>query len=174
MPVPGAFPLVKLAALAIRQVAKPLANVIKIRAKSSPFFRNYICMPPAQFYHWMDVNVKMRMLNLGKPREVQKLDEQAAIELGADLLGETVIFVVAAATLTAEYMRQSRNAAKAAQELEERWSTVESKIHELETAVKFNTEAFNKLSQVLSSTTSKSIDRGTIMNAIKDAKSTFS
>lgn len=45
-------------------------------------------MPPAQFYHWLEVNVKMRMLNLGKPREVRKLDQNAAIELGADLLGE--------------------------------------------------------------------------------------
>ena len=66
MPVPGAFPLIKLGALAVRQIAKPLANAIKTRAKSHPFFRKYICMPPAQFYHWMDVNVKMRMLNLGK------------------------------------------------------------------------------------------------------------
>jgi len=92
-------------------------------------------MPPAQFYHWMDVNVRMRMLNLGKPKDVKKLDENAAIELGADLLGETIIFVVAATTLTMEYIRQSRNSAKAALELEDRWRRVEEKIQVLEKAV---------------------------------------
>lgn len=43
-----AFPLMKLAALAVRQISKPLANSLKTRAKNSHFFRTYICMPPAQ------------------------------------------------------------------------------------------------------------------------------
>ena len=58
----GAFPLIKLGALAIRQVAKPIANMLKNRAKASPFFRTYVCMPPAQLYHYFEVNVKMKML----------------------------------------------------------------------------------------------------------------
>ena len=142
MPVPGAFPIVKLGALAIRQIAKPLANMMKERARTSAFFRTYICMPPAQFYHWLEVNVKMRMLNLGKPKDVKKLDENAAIDLGADLLGEFIIFGVAAMTLTLEFMRQSRNAAKAAAEQEERWQTVEEKIQTLEQAVEKQNQTF--------------------------------
>lgn len=58
----GAFPLVKLGALAVRQIAKPIANILKTRAKSSAFFRNYICIPPAQAYHYFDVHVKMTLL----------------------------------------------------------------------------------------------------------------
>lgn len=46
--VVGAFPIVKLGALAIKQLSKPIANQIKVRAKKSHFFRTYICMPPAQ------------------------------------------------------------------------------------------------------------------------------
>lgn len=46
--VVGAFPAVKLAVLAFKQLSKPIANVMKERAKSHPFFRKYICMPPAQ------------------------------------------------------------------------------------------------------------------------------
>uniref|UniRef100_A0A023G6P0 OPA3-like protein n=1 Tax=Amblyomma triste TaxID=251400 RepID=A0A023G6P0_AMBTT len=107
--VVAAFPIAKLAALAFRQLSKPLANRIKQRAKSSHFFRTYVCMPPAQIYHWVEVNVKMRILNLGKPTEVPKLNEAMAIELGAELLGEMIIFGAAAATLIAEYMRQARN-----------------------------------------------------------------
>lgn len=46
--VVGAFPAVKLAVLAFKQLSKPIANVMKERAKNHPFFRKYICMPPAQ------------------------------------------------------------------------------------------------------------------------------
>uniref|UniRef100_A0A0K8RA86 Uncharacterized protein n=1 Tax=Ixodes ricinus TaxID=34613 RepID=A0A0K8RA86_IXORI len=85
--VVGAFPIAKLAALAFRQLSKPLANRIKAGAKKSPFFRTYVCMPPAQIYHWIEVNVKMRILNLGLPTtrsaststvEVGKVAEVAA------------------------------------------------------------------------------------------------
>lgn len=35
----GAFPVAKLGVLAIKQISKPIANVLKNRAKHSPFFR---------------------------------------------------------------------------------------------------------------------------------------
>lgn len=46
--VVGAFPAVKLGVLAFKQLSKPIANVMKERAKHNPFFRKYVCMPPAQ------------------------------------------------------------------------------------------------------------------------------
>lgn len=46
--VVGAFPVVKLGVLLMKQISKPIANFAKERAKNSPFFRTYICMPPAQ------------------------------------------------------------------------------------------------------------------------------
>ncbi|KAG8190847.1 hypothetical protein JTE90_028343 [Oedothorax gibbosus] len=126
-----AFPIVKLAALAVRQISKPLANRLKAKAKNSHFFRTYVCMPPAQFYHWVEVNVKMRMLNLGKPHEVPKLNETMAIELGADLLGEATIFMVAVLTLTAEYVRTSRNEKAKLAATEDRFKTLENDIEDL-------------------------------------------
>lgn len=57
-------------------------------------------MPPAQMYHYFEVNVKMKLMNVSKPREVVKLNEAMAIDLGAELLGEFVIFFVASLTLT--------------------------------------------------------------------------
>jgi hypothetical protein len=44
----SALPVAKLAALVVKQLAKPLANLAKEKAKQSYFFRTYICMPPAQ------------------------------------------------------------------------------------------------------------------------------
>lgn len=46
--VAGAFPLAKLIYLGVRQISKPLAARIKDGARASPFFRQYICGPPAQ------------------------------------------------------------------------------------------------------------------------------
>ena len=46
--VVGAFPAAKLGILAIKQISKPIANVLKNKAKDSPFFRKYVCIPPAQ------------------------------------------------------------------------------------------------------------------------------
>jgi hypothetical protein len=46
--VVGAFPIAKLGTLLVRQVSKPIANMLIRRAKNYPFFRQYRCMPPAQ------------------------------------------------------------------------------------------------------------------------------
>ena len=45
-------------------------------------------------------------MNLGKPTKVSKLNEQMAIELGASLMGEIIIFGVAGGCLVLEYNRQ--------------------------------------------------------------------
>ncbi|XP_020714107.1 putative OPA3-like protein CG13603 isoform X2 [Ceratitis capitata] len=108
----GAFPAAKLGVLAIKQISKPIANVIKSNAKQSPIFRKYICMPPAQLYNWVEVKTKMWAMNLGKPVAVPPLNEAMAIELGANLLGESIIFIIGAAVLIFEYTRQSNNEAK--------------------------------------------------------------
>ena len=42
------FPVVKLGVLVVKQISKPLANFVKRRAVNNKFFRDYICMPPAQ------------------------------------------------------------------------------------------------------------------------------
>lgn len=132
--VVGAFPAVKLAVLAFKQLSKPIANIMKERAKSHPFFRKYICMPPAQckqffkdlfisltyharmtklmcnsyiqsVYNWMEVKTRMWVLNLGKPVSIPQLNETQAIELGANLLGETIIYSIGAGLLIFEYKR---------------------------------------------------------------------
>lgn len=122
----AAFPLLKLGTLALRQISKPLANHLKTKAKNSDFFRNKICIPPAQFYHWCEVNVKARLLNLGSPKEVARLNEQAAIDLGSELIGDMFIFFVGAAAIVAEYARQSRKVSDEKAALESRLQDIEN------------------------------------------------
>lgn len=56
-------------------------------------------------YNWCEVKAKMWILNLGKPVNIPVLSQEMAIELGANLLGETVIFVIGAGLLVFEYNR---------------------------------------------------------------------
>ena len=71
--VAPAFPLVKLGFLFVKQISKPLANGIANRARNSKFFRNYVILPTAQLFHWVDVKLRMRILNLGKVTKVPKV-----------------------------------------------------------------------------------------------------
>ncbi|XP_003696728.1 optic atrophy 3 protein homolog [Apis florea] len=104
--VVGVFPALKLGVLFVKQISKPLAKFLVNQAKNHPVFRTYFIIPPAQFYHWAEVKAKMYLMNLGKPTKVAKLNETMAIELGANLMGEVIIFSVAGACLILEYNRQ--------------------------------------------------------------------
>ncbi|KAK0164095.1 hypothetical protein PV328_002759 [Microctonus aethiopoides] len=108
----GVFPALKLGVLFLKQISKPLAKMLVSQAKNHPVFRTYFIIPPAQFYHWAEVKAKMYVMNLGKPTKVAKLNEQMAIELGANLMGEVIIFSVAGGCLILEYNRQSAKEAK--------------------------------------------------------------
>ncbi|NXV55687.1 OPA3 protein, partial [Molothrus ater] len=104
--VAGAFPLAKLLTLGARQLSRPLAARIKAGARASPFFRTYICLPPAQLYHWVEMRTKMRLLGF-RGASVKPLNEEAAAELGAELLGEALVFGVGGLCLYLEYLRQA-------------------------------------------------------------------
>uniref|UniRef100_A0A336M6R0 CSON012672 protein n=1 Tax=Culicoides sonorensis TaxID=179676 RepID=A0A336M6R0_CULSO len=129
--VVGAFPAAKLGVLAMKQISKPVANVLKTRAKNSLFFRKYVCMPPAQFYNWMEVKTRMWAMNLGKPTVVPTLNEAQAIELGANLLGEFVIFAIGAGLLILEYTRSSRKEALKEAMVEQEKAELHAYINEL-------------------------------------------
>ena len=98
----AAFPLAKLGILLVKQISKPLANSITSRARKSKVFRDYFCIPMAQFFHWADVKIRMRILNLGKVQSVPKLDEKKAIETGAQVSGYTVHVIGNPKTLWAD------------------------------------------------------------------------
>uniref|UniRef100_A0A6A7FXV3 Optic atrophy 3 protein homolog n=2 Tax=Hirondellea gigas TaxID=1518452 RepID=A0A6A7FXV3_9CRUS len=130
----AAFPVVKLGVLLVKQISKPLANFVKKRAMQNAFFAHYVCMPPAQFYHWCDVRMKMYLTNIIRNKDsmpIPKLNEQAAIELGANLLGEFVIIFVASSILLWEYNRQTNNEAQKEAAEQQFVNDLEHKITEL-------------------------------------------
>nr|XP_051685633.1 optic atrophy 3 protein homolog [Oryctolagus cuniculus] len=56
-------------------------------------------------YHWVEMRTKMSVMGF-KAEAVKPLNEEAAAELGAELLGEATIFIVACSCLLLEYWRQ--------------------------------------------------------------------
>ncbi|KAM4019552.1 optic atrophy 3 protein [Anomaloglossus baeobatrachus] len=128
--VVGAFPIAKLLYLGIRQISKPLANRIKAGARKSEFFRTYICMPPAQVYHWVEMRAKMRIMGF-RGAAIKPMNEEAAADLGAELLGEATIFLIGGACMIAEYSRQSTNSRRKEEEMEARLSSMEAEIARL-------------------------------------------
>ncbi|XP_019664813.1 optic atrophy 3 protein isoform X2 [Ailuropoda melanoleuca] len=132
--VVGAFPMAKLLYLGIRQVSKPLANRIKEAARRSEFFKTYICLPPAQLYHWAEMRAKMRLMGFNA-QAVKPLNEDAAAELGAELLGEATIFVVACGCLVLEYWRHQAHQRRKKRERHSAWNAMRDEVDHLALAL---------------------------------------
>lgn len=132
--VVGAFPMAKLLYLGIRQVSKPLANRIKEAARRSEFFKTYICLPPAQLYHWVEMRTKMRIMGF-RGTAIKPLNEEAAAELGAELLGEATIFIVGGGCLVMEYWRHQTQQRHKEEEQRAAWGAMQDEVGRLALAV---------------------------------------
>uniref|UniRef100_A0A3Q0TAG4 Outer mitochondrial membrane lipid metabolism regulator OPA3 n=1 Tax=Amphilophus citrinellus TaxID=61819 RepID=A0A3Q0TAG4_AMPCI len=128
--VVGAFPIAKLLYLGVRQMSKPVANRIKAGARRSEFFKNYVCLPPAQLYHWIEMRTKMRIMGF-KGATIKPLNEESAAELGAELLGEGVIFLIGGGCMVLEYSRQAANSRRKEEELNETITSLQTQLAEL-------------------------------------------
>ena len=134
MAVGAAFPLAKLGFLVVKQVSKPIAKSIAERAKVSPFFKNWICIPVAQLFHFYEVRVKMATLNLGtgKVTKVPKLSETQAVQQGAELLSEMIILSIASGILVYEYNRSKEKEEAKEEKIKADREAIKDKIYNLE------------------------------------------
>merc|ERR1712029_170098 len=119
------------------QVSKPIAKSIAQRAKNSPFFKNWICIPVAQAFHFYEVQVKMKALNLGSGRvtKVPKLSETQAVQQGAELLSEIIILSIASGILVFEYNRSKEKEEAKEEKIKADRETIKDKIYNLEVKV---------------------------------------
>jgi hypothetical protein len=74
------FPLSKLLFMFLTRLAQPVGRRVLCRARTDPVFRsavlspshplsrnrNYVCLPPANLYHFYEAKIKFRLLNIGK------------------------------------------------------------------------------------------------------------
>lgn len=105
----------KIATLAIRTLAKPIATQIKHQAQSHQRFRG-ICISLAQFMHRIEMRLRSNLLASasasGEKTKVRPLNEAKAVTNGANALAEGFLFALAAALIMGESYRGSRSRAK--------------------------------------------------------------
>ncbi|KAF9426232.1 hypothetical protein BGZ94_006785 [Podila epigama] len=99
---------IKLGFLAIRTIAKPIANSIKSYSAKHPKFRE-ACIGVAQFSHKTEMQLKMKFLGY-KVESIRPLNDARAVEMGANFLGEAIIFGVAGSLIILENARTRMNA----------------------------------------------------------------
>jgi len=145
----AAFPLAKLAFLLIRQASKPVAKSIANRAKQSPLFKNYVCVPVAQLFHFYEVKVKLRALNIGggKLTKVPKLSETKAVEQGSEILAEAIVWSTAAGILIYEYNRSKEKDDAKEEKLKVDRESIRNKIYELEVQVEKQSSQIRNLAK---------------------------
>ncbi|KAK1747781.1 OPA3 family protein [Skeletonema marinoi] len=107
---PAALPLAKLAGLLIKTISKPVAKQIKHSAIKYGTSRSAL-MSVGQASH--AITTRMTIWSSGyKVRSISKLEDEAALSRGADLLSEAIVFSVAAGVTTYEYLRSSESSKK--------------------------------------------------------------
>ncbi|KAG7036556.1 hypothetical protein SDJN02_00175 [Cucurbita argyrosperma subsp. argyrosperma] len=105
------LPFVKLGALALKTICKPIANRLKKEAGLHPKFRQYI-INIAQANHRFSTNVQRRIYGRATDAAIRPLNEEKAVQAAADLLGELFVFTVAGAAVIFEVQRNSRSEAR--------------------------------------------------------------
>lgn len=96
---------VKLGALVIRQVTRPVANVLKAQAKQHDSFKR-ICISLAQRMHRADVILRSRLTPSNFSKKIRPLNEEKAVENGATLFSEMFVFGVTGSVVVWETLRQ--------------------------------------------------------------------
>jgi hypothetical protein len=97
-------PLLKLGLLAVKQIAKPIANRAKAAAKESAIFKSVVVWIGRGLHR---TSIQVTRLSEGKVslEYITPLSEAAAVDRGAEFVSELVIYVVAASTTVYEFAR---------------------------------------------------------------------
>mmetsp|Transcript_30937 Transcript_30937/g.48493 ORF Transcript_30937/g.48493 Transcript_30937/m.48493 type:complete len:225 (-) Transcript_30937:1125-1799(-) len=128
----------KLGMLTIRSAAKPIASVIKGRAKTSPFFKD-ACTVSAQQMHQLEMRLNMYMRGQ-TVRKVKDLNQEVAVKNGAEILGEAIMLGIATAVLLVEHHRSTADSARKKADQEQKFGAIESRLLGLESLMKTTEE----------------------------------
>ncbi|KAG2768709.1 hypothetical protein Pcac1_g20157 [Phytophthora cactorum] len=102
------LPMIKLGGLVARTLTKPLARVVKSRSKVHPLL-NFVCGQLGQQQHRLSMKLHMGFRGISN-YTIKPLPADQAVEQGADLVGELLIFSVALGVASLEYSRSAASA----------------------------------------------------------------
>lgn len=111
----------KLSLVLVKQVSKPIANFVKREAKLHPALA-----PPLSWAgglaHRTNINLTRWVtgqgwLSRGSIATMAPITQEKALDIGSELLGESVVFSIVGATVALEVSRQNRAKAKEAERI---------------------------------------------------------
>ncbi|AET38560.1 OPA3 family protein Ecym_3047 [Eremothecium cymbalariae DBVPG len=121
---------IKLGTLLIRQVTRPVANVLRLQAKQHAAFKN-LCIKLAQKMHRMDVALRNRLTYNNSSKKIRPLNDERAVENGATLISELFVFGVTGSVVAWETLRQRNKELSRREQVEQDIEVLQSEIEEL-------------------------------------------
>ncbi len=127
------LPLIKVGALIVKSVSKPIAKKIKNSAVKNPRVQS-LMINCARLWHRGETRMQVFVGERQKGSQRKELNERAAIELGAELASEGFLLIVAIALLAFEATRNNAKEKDKKQEMEQRLKNMERAIeqHQME------------------------------------------
>lgn len=105
-------------------------------------------MFPLVAYHWIEMRTKMRIMGF-RGSSIKPLNEEAAAELGAELLGEAIIFIIGGGCMVLEYSRQAANSRRKEEELTENMNSLHTQLGELALATETMDAQIREINRLL-------------------------
>ncbi|SNX82047.1 uncharacterized protein MEPE_00752 [Melanopsichium pennsylvanicum] len=128
----------KIATLAIRTLAKPIATQLKSQAAQHESFKKRM--------HRTEMALRTNLLPNGVQQKVRPLNDAKAIANGANAISEGFLFFVAAALIVGETYRSSRQKAKQRDRTEDALDQLKDQLEEMATVLGIDLDQLRQVS----------------------------
>ncbi|SBT42491.1 OPA3-like protein, putative [Plasmodium ovale wallikeri] len=127
------IPFFKIGIVLIRQVSKPISGYIKKKAIDNKKFKS-ICIYCGKKYYFFEQYIQKKFYNSNATNVNYSsyISENKSVNVGSEILGETIIFLIAALIIIAEYKRNSLKEAKKELVLNHKLETLKYQVRELQ------------------------------------------
>jgi hypothetical protein len=96
---------IKIGSLLVKTLTKPIANNLKRHAANPGWFRE-LCNNYGQFHHSVERRMSLRLLG-HEAKKVKKMNEDEAVQLGANVMSEAFLLITAVALILFEMNRKA-------------------------------------------------------------------
>ncbi|CXI93659.1 OPA3-like protein, putative [Plasmodium berghei] len=127
------IPFFKIGIVLVRQISKPISGYIKKKAIENKKFKS-ICIFCGKKYYFFEQYIQKKFYNsnLTNVNYSSYISESKSVNVGSEILGETIIFLTAALIIIAEYKRNSIKESKKELALNHKLETLKLQIKELQ------------------------------------------